>query len=122
VNDTVKKLLALLQGGQRNRGMFSAVVASWSVASLAKVVDERVTELNELDALIEERKAELESLRVHLEDADATQPPADPTAEDSRPEGVPSALEEDGADELRQEISGVFGDLAESTGRPMIDR
>lgn len=101
MNDTVKKLLTLLQGGQRNRGVFSAVVASWSVASLAKVVDDRVTELDALDALIAERTAKLESLRVQLEDADVPQPPTDPTAEDSRPEGVPSDLEEDGADEDR---------------------
>jgi len=100
VNDTMKKLVAMLLGGQKNRGMFSAIVASWSVASLAKVVDERVTELAQLDALVEERRAELESLRVELEDADASQPTADPTAEDSRPEGVPSALEEESVVEL----------------------
>jgi hypothetical protein len=120
VNETVQKLLALVQGGSRNRGMFSAIVASWSVASLAQVVDERTKQLAMLDAAIQERQEELESLEAQLRrDADDSQPTTDPTAEDSRPEGVRSDLEEDEELEPFEEtlkVSGRPGDL------PMIQR
>ena len=123
MNETVQKLLALVQGGSRNRGMFSAIVASWSVASLAQVVDERTKQLAMLDAAIQERQEELESLEALVaqlrRDADDSQPTTDPTAEDSRPEGARSDLEEDEKLEPFEETlkwSGRPGDL------PMIQR